>query len=52
MLTKVTTVHIKKNILESLALISDITYSWESLKDFREIMQEKIKKNPSNALVY
>lgn len=47
----VRTVHIKKPVLANLALISDISWSWQCLKEYSQKMQEKIKKSPKTALL-
>ena len=47
----VRTVHIKKPVLANLALISDISWSWQCLKEYSQRMQEKIKKSPRTALL-
>lgn len=44
-------VNIHETLLTHIALISDITYSWQCLRDYMSIMQEKIKKYPSTALL-
>jgi WASH complex subunit strumpellin len=44
-------VHVKKSVLGHIALISDITYSWQVLKKYLNLMQTKIKSDPYSALL-
>jgi WASH complex subunit strumpellin len=42
-------VQIKSDLISHISLISDITYSWESLWDYLPDMQRKVKKHPQVA---
>jgi WASH complex subunit strumpellin len=46
-----TTVNIKKQILVHLAQITDFAYAWQCLKEYKDLMQNKIKNEPSSALL-
>jgi len=44
-------VGIKSILLTHISFISDISYSWQCLKQFQGLMQEKVKQNPHSALL-
>jgi len=45
------TVNIRKQVLINLAQISDFAYAWQCVKDYRDLMQDKIKNDPTSALL-
>jgi len=47
----VRTVQIRNQVLINLAQISDCSYAWQSLKEYRDLMQQRIKMHPDSALL-
>lgn len=41
------TINIKEDVLITLQIVGDLSYAWEIVDSYTNIMQEGIKKNPS-----
>lgn len=47
----IATVNIRKQVLVNLAKISDFSYAWQCVKEYKDLMQYKIKVDPNNSLL-